>query len=98
MKLFRILKTPVQTEKTAQLEMKNNTYVFIVSSDATKIDIKKSISVIYGVEVEKVNIVHTREKFKFWKKRGLQLRKRWEKKAYITLKDDKAKIDFSVIK
>jgi hypothetical protein len=26
------------------------------------------------------------------------LRKRWEKKAYITLKDDKAKIDFSVIK
>ena len=72
--------------------------MFIVSSDATKIDIKKSISVIYGVEVEKVNIVNTREKFKFWKKRGMQLRKRCEKKAYITLKDDKAKIDFSVIK
>jgi len=98
MRLFRILKKPVVTEKTSNLEMTNNTYVFIVSSDATKIDVKKAVLDLYGVEVSSVNMLNTREKFKYWKKRGLQLKRRVEKKAYVTLKDEKAKIDFSVIK
>lgn len=98
MRLFRILKKPVVTEKTSNLEISQNTYVFTVSSDATKIDIKKAVLDLYWVVVESVNILNTREKFKYWKKRGMQLRKRSEKKAYITLKDKKAKIDFSVIK
>lgn len=98
MRLFRILKKPVVTEKTSNLEMKQNTYVFIVSSDATKIDVKKAVLDLYGVDVDSVNILNTREKFKYWKKRGIQVRRRVEKKAYITLKDKKAKIDFSIIK
>lgn len=98
MRLFRILKKPITTEKTANLEMLNNTYVFEVSSDATKIDIKKAAQELYGVVVSNVNILITREKFKHGKKRGMQMRKRSTKKAYVTLKDSKAKIDFSVIK
>jgi large subunit ribosomal protein L23 len=47
MRLFRILKKPVVTEKTSKLEMTNNTYVFIVSSDATKIDVKKAVLDLY---------------------------------------------------
>jgi|GEM_PF-592072 ribosomal protein L23 len=47
MRLFKILEKPVQTEKASNAEMKNNTYVFIVSHDATKIDIKKAVLEIY---------------------------------------------------
>lgn len=98
MRLYRILKKPITTEKTSNLEMSNNTYVFEISKDATKIDIKKAVIELYWVEVASVNVLHTREKFKYGKKRWMQLRKRSTKKAYVTLKDAKAKIDFSVIK
>jgi large subunit ribosomal protein L23 len=69
MRIFRILKKPITTEKTSVLEMNNNTYVFEVDSSATKIDIKKSIMELYKVEVASVNVLHTREKFKYGKKR-----------------------------
>ena len=98
MRLFKILKKPLTTEKTANLEVVNNTYVFEVSSDATKTDIKKATSEIYGVEVASVNIVNTREKFRRGRKGGMQIRKRPSKKAYITLKNSADKIDFSIVK
>lgn len=97
MRLYNILKKPIVTEKTSGLEMTQSCYVFEVSPDATKIDVKKAISSLYGVEVCTVNMLTTREKFKNWKK-WVQLRKRETKKAYVTLKDKKAKIDFAIIK
>ncbi len=97
MRLYRILKKPIVTEKTSNLELKNNTYVFEVSKDATKIDIKKAILELYGVEVASVNIVNTRAKFKFGRK-WMQIKRREAKKAYVKLKDEKAKIDFSIVK
>ncbi len=97
MRLYRILQKPITTEKTSNLELDNNCYVFQVSPDATKIDVKKSILDLYGVEVSSVNILNTREKFKNGRK-GIQIRKRVTKKAYVTLKDAKAKVDFSIIK
>ena len=98
MRLYRILRKPIITEKTSNNEMMNNTYVFEVADDATKIDIKKAVLELYGVEVDSVNVLTTREKFKYGKKRWMQLRKRSQKKAYITLKNEKEKIDFSIIK
>jgi large subunit ribosomal protein L23 len=50
------------------------------------------------VEVEKVNILNTREKFKHSKTRKMQIRKRASKKAYVTLRNKKDKIDFSIVK
>lgn len=97
MRLYRILKKPIVTEKTSNLEMANNTYVFEVSSDATKIDIKKAVLELYGVSVASVNIVNTRMKFKYGRK-GMQIRKRSTKKAYITLADANAKIDATIVK
>jgi large subunit ribosomal protein L23 len=47
MRLYRILKKPITTEKSSNLEVVNNTYVFEVSSDATKIDVKKAILELY---------------------------------------------------
>ncbi|MDQ7010135.1 MAG: 50S ribosomal protein L23 [Candidatus Gracilibacteria bacterium] len=97
MRLYRILKKPIVTEKSSALEVANNTYVFEVSKDATKIDIKKAILELYGVSVSSVNILNTRMKFKFGKK-GMQIRKRTTKKAYVTLADAKATIDVTLVK
>lgn len=98
MRIYRILKKPIVTEKTSAISLVKNVYVFEVSDDATKIDIKKAISEIYWLDVLDVNILYTREKFKYWKKRWMVLRKRSTKKAYVTLKDSKAKIDFTITK
>lgn len=97
MRLYRIIKKPLVTEKGANAEMLNSTYLCEVSKDATKIDIKKAVLELYGVEVARVNTLVTREKFKFGKK-GIQRRKGETKKAYVTLKDPKAKLDFTIIK
>gem|GEM_PF-6487382 len=42
-------------------------------------------------------MLNTREKFKQGKK-GMVIRKRTSRKAYVTLKDASAKLDLSVIK
>lgn len=97
MRLFRILKKPIVTEKTSNMEFVKSSYAFEVDGSATKIDIKKAILDLYGVEIDSVNIVNVREKFKFGKK-GMQTRRSTSKKAYVTLKDKNAKIDFSIVK
>lgn len=97
MRLYRLIKKPVVTEKTSKLELTNNTYVFTVDKSSTKIDIKKSIFELYGVEVSDVNIVNTREKFKNGRK-WPQVRKRSLKKAYVKLRNPEDKIDFSIVK
>ncbi|MDD5769592.1 MAG: 50S ribosomal protein L23 [Candidatus Gracilibacteria bacterium] len=97
MRLFDIIKKPIVTEKTSAQELKNGTYVLEVYADATKIDIKKAILDIYGTLVSSVRVINTREKFKQGKK-GIVMRKRSSRKAYVTLKDTKTKIDFSIIK
>lgn len=98
MRLYRLLKKPIVTEKTANMSLQKNVYVFEVSLDATKIDIKKAIKELYWVEVDKVNVINTREKVRFGRKGGLQMRKRASKKAYVTLKNPTETIDYTIIK
>lgn len=97
MRLYNILLKPIVTEKTANMSVKKSCYAFEVDDSATKIDIKKAVKQIYNVDVESVNIVNTREKFKYRKKRGMQLRKRETKKAYLTLKNTTDTIDASIV-
>lgn len=97
MRLYRIIQKPIVTEKTSSMELSKNCYVFEVDDNATKIDVKKSVLEIYWVEVDSVNMVKTVEKYKNWRK-GLQFKRRASKKAYVTLKDKKSKIDFSLTK
>ena len=49
-----IIIKPVVTEKSVSL-MEHNKYVFRVALSANKIEIKKAVESIFGVEVEKVN-------------------------------------------
>lgn len=98
MRLYKIIKKPLLTEKTANMQLGKPRYAFEVAPDATKIDIKVAIKELYGVEVAQVNVLHTREKFKYGKKRGMQVRKRCTKKAYVTLKNAADVIDVTLTK
>ena len=50
-----ILKKPLITEKLSALGEKLNRYGFKVESKSNKIEIKKAIEALYGVNVEAVN-------------------------------------------
>lgn len=96
MRLYDIIKKPIITEKSTLLEV-DWMYLVEISSDATKIDVKKAFLEIYKVEVSDVNVLNTREKFKNWRK-WPQIKRRTTKRAYVTLKNKADKIDFSSVK
>jgi len=98
MRLYKILVKPIVTEKTATIGMGKPKYGFEVAPDATKIDVKKAIKELYGMEVADVNILNTREKFKYGRKRGMQVKRRSTKKAYVTLKNAKDVLDVTMVK
>ncbi len=98
MRLYTILRKPIVTEKTANMQIGQARYAFEVSPDATKIDVKMAIKQIYGLEVASVNIVNVIAKFKFGKKKNLQTRRTSGKKAYVTLKNAKDVLDVTLVK
>ncbi len=80
---YRVLVEPWVTEKT-HLMMGMNKYVFKVTKDASKTEVKNAIEGIYGVKVEKMGIVNISSKSKFFgRHKGV---KSGFKKAVITLK------------
>ena len=98
MNLYSVIVKPLVTEKTSTMEVvgEAKTYTVQVAPKATKVDVKNAFKNVYGVDAEKVNIINTREKFKFTKK-WVSLRKRTTKKAYVTLKEGQ-NVDFLQIK
>lgn len=58
-----IIKRPVLTEKSYQL-MGENKYTFLVDTRAHKTQIKQAIEEIFGVKVEKVNVMNYKKKFR----------------------------------
>lgn len=80
---YRVLIKPVVSEKATYLTSQNS-YVFEVAPDMNKIEIKKAILSVYGVEPIKVNIINVPGKFvRYGRVRGRT--KNW-KKAIVTLK------------
>lgn len=51
----KILIKPVITEKSEKLSSKHNRYTFVVDKKVNKIEIKKAVEEMYGVNVESVN-------------------------------------------
>ncbi len=80
----KILIRPIITEKCTDVREKNNVYAFEVHRDANKHQIKFAMEKIYGVKVEKVNILGVKGKRK--RRRMVEGKRRDWKKAYITLK------------
>jgi large subunit ribosomal protein L23 len=83
MDLHYVLKKQVLTEKTTRDG--DGRYTFVVDKNATKIDVKNAIRMLYGVNVKSVNVRPTPAKERIVG-RGRTIRKRdHTKKATITL-------------
>ncbi|NLO79270.1 MAG: 50S ribosomal protein L23 [Xanthomonadaceae bacterium] len=82
-RIYKVLLGPHISEKSANVEAGLNQYVFKVSRDATKPEIKKAIETLFEVKVKSVQVANVRGKAKgFGRIRGR--RPDW-KKAYVTL-------------
>ena len=83
--IMSILLEPKVTEKSSMIGELNNQYVFKVSRNATKPEIKKAVELMFeGAEVESVQVTNVKGKRKIFKRLPGQ-RANW-KKAYIKLK------------
>lgn len=59
-----IIKAPIITEKTANLNENNNTITFSVDVKANKTQIKQAVEKIFNVKVESVNTINVHPKKK----------------------------------
>ena len=81
-KAYNIIIKPIVTEKSTLL-LENNQVVFLVDINSNKIDIKKSIELIFGVKVSAVNVIKVKGKTKRFK--GTLGKRSDYKKAIISL-------------
>ena len=90
-RIMKVLLGPHVTEKGAVIGESSNQYVFQVTPDATKPEIKKAVETLFEVEVDAVRVSNVKGKVKRSGQR-LGRRKDW-KKAYVRVKDGQT-IDF----
>jgi large subunit ribosomal protein L23 len=85
-----VLKRPVITERSADL-MTEKKYTFEVDVRANKTEVKDAVEEIFGVKVEKVNIMNYKGKFKrVGRYTGMTNRRR---KAIVKLTADSKEIE-----
>lgn len=91
MNSYEIVKRPIITEHSMD-QMADRKYTFEVAKDANKIEIKKAVEEIFGVQVEKVTTMRMLGKIK---RMGANSGKRpdW-KKAIVKLTDSSKTIEF----
>ncbi|TFD98462.1 50S ribosomal protein L23 [Jeotgalibacillus salarius] len=86
-----IIKRPVITERSSDL-MGEKKYTFEVNTRANKTQVKDAVQEIFGVNVEKVNIMNYKGKFKrMGRYTGFTNKRR---KAIVTLTEDSKEIEF----
>jgi large subunit ribosomal protein L23 len=91
-RLTTILVAPHVSEKAARAGEQANQYVFRVRPDATKPEIRAAVELMFGVDVEGVQVVNVGGKTKrFGRFSGRRVD--W-KKAYVSLKSGQT-IDFA---
>ncbi|PLR77884.1 50S ribosomal protein L23 [Bacillus sp. V3-13] len=86
-----IIKRPVITEASSDI-MADKKYTFEVDVRANKTQVKDAVQEIFGVKVEKVNIMNYKGKFKRMGKFGGYTNKR--RKAIVKLTEDSKEIEF----
>ena len=92
---MNVIMKPIVTEKMTVISEKFNRFAFLVDRRADKIQIKKAIEELYGVEVERVNTLIQRGKdaSRHTKSGLIKGSKNSFKKAIVQLKDGHT-IDF----
>lgn len=83
-KLSGIILSPIVSEKSTLAAEANKRFVFKVLKQATKIDIRKAVELMFGVEVDSVQVLNMKGKTKRFG-RSLGKRSDW-KKVYVKLK------------
>ncbi len=91
-RLLNVIRAPHISEKTAMAGEQDNQYVFKVSVDATKPEIKAAVESVFSVNVEQVRVVNVKGKTRRTRN-GLGRRSDW-KKAYVSLAEGQ-QIDFT---
>jgi len=92
---MNILIKPLVTEKMTKLGDDLNRFGFVVDKRANKLQIKKAVEDLYGVQVKAVNTINNSRKFKsrFTKAGVISGRTKAVKKAIVTLVEGET-IDF----
>jgi large subunit ribosomal protein L23 len=92
---MNILIKPIITEKMTELGEKLNRYGFEVHKNANKVQIKKAVEELYGVEVASVNTINYsgKRKSRYTKTGLIQGKTNSSKRAIITLAQGET-IDF----
>lgn len=82
---MEILKKPLITEKASALSEKAGKYTFLVDKKANKVEIKKAVEKMYGVNVEEVNtaIIASKPKNRNTKTQIISVENRASKKAIV---------------
>ena len=90
-----IIIKPVITEKMTAMGEKSNRYGFIVQRKANKLQIKKAIEDLYGVQISDVNtmVIPGKAKTRYTKSGFMSGQTSAYKKAIVTLKEGET-IDF----
>jgi large subunit ribosomal protein L23 len=84
--IYDVLRRPIVTEKTSFQNTKLNQVVFEVARNASKAMIKEAVETIFGVKVEKVNMMSMPAKqSQRGMSRRLVIRRKGYKKAIVTL-------------
>ena len=84
-RLLQVLLGPLVSEKSSRLTEQSQQFVFKVRPDANKLEIKKAVESLFGVNVQSVQVVNVKGKVKRFG-RGLGRRNDW-KKAYVRLQE-----------
>lgn len=86
-----IILRPIITENSME-GMQNRKFTFKVAKDANKIEIKKACEALFGVDVESVNTISVKGKYKR-QGRAEGFKPDW-KKAIVTLTEKSKSIEF----
>ena len=82
-RLMQVLLAPQISEKATMLAERNNQVVFVVTSDATKPEVKAAVELLFKVEVGSVRIANVKGKAKRF---GRYMGKRSDvRKAFVTI-------------
>jgi large subunit ribosomal protein L23 len=91
-RLMNVLIQPHVSEKSATIAEKANQYVFRVRSDASKVDVKQAVELMFEVKVEGVNLLNKPGKSRRFK--NIAGKRSGYKKAYVSLQAGQS-IDFT---
>ncbi len=86
-----IIIRPIISERSMK-DMEERKYTFVVSKNANKIEIKKAIEELFGVNIEKVNVMNYTGKMRRMG-RNVGRRPSW-KKAIVKLEEGSKGIEF----